>query len=117
MHAGPIQPLPRAAARPSLTPCGPLARAAASSAPATWSQGFAKACLHASSKGLASNILVVLHQLHEAKRLGPAGGGSGALDSALARLYEPILFRWAARGRGRARRRAAAGFNLGCCSV
>jgi hypothetical protein len=60
-------------------------------------QGFAKACLHASSKGLASSILVVLHQLHEAKRLGPAGGGSGALDSALVRLYEPVLFRWAGR--------------------
>ena len=64
-------------------------------------QGFAKACLHASSKGLASNVLVVLHQLHEAKRLGPAGGGSGALDSALVRLYEPVLFRCARLAEGR----------------
>jgi hypothetical protein len=60
-------------------------------------QGFARACLHASSRGLASNVLVVLHQLHEAKRLGPgaAGGGSNALDGALVRLYEPLLYRWA----------------------
>lgn len=41
-------------------------------------------------------MLVVLHQLHEAKRLGPAnagGAGGGALDGALVRLYEPLLFR------------------------
>ncbi|KAI8470384.1 MAG: condensin II non structural maintenance of chromosomes subunit-domain-containing protein [Monoraphidium minutum] len=59
-------------------------------------QGFAKALLYASSKGLASNVLVALHQLHDARRPGPGGGGGGGgggLDSALARLYEPILFR------------------------
>ncbi|KIZ02253.1 Condensin-2 complex subunit G2 [Monoraphidium neglectum] len=73
---------------------------------ATLIQGFAKACLHASSKGLASSILVVLHQLHEAKRLGPAGGGSGALDSALVRLYEPVLFRALSAANAAVRRNA-----------
>lgn len=86
---------------------------------ATLIQGFARACLHASSKGLASNVLVVLHQLHEAKRLGPApgaaggaaggaGGGSavGALDGALVRLYEPLLFRALSAANAAVRRNA-----------
>jgi condensin-2 complex subunit G2 len=71
-------------------------------------QGFARACLHASSKGLASNVLVVLHQLHEAKRLGPgAGAGAGAaLDGALVRLYEPLLFRALSAANAAVRRNA-----------
>lgn len=76
-HAAPPHPC-RAAPLRNLPPPPPAA-----------SQGFARACLHASSKALAANVLTVLRQLHEAKKHSPGSN----LDGALVRLYEPLLFR------------------------